>query len=332
MARVDITIPCYNYGRFLEACVHSVLDQSLREVRVLIIDDASSDDSPDVARKLAALDSRVSVSLHKENQGHINTYNEGIAWAQSDYFMLLSADDLLAPGSLDRAAQVMDANPDVVFAHGDAFVWQDSSPLPEFDAQLDWAWVRQDLVTEMCMLGANVVFTPTAIGRTSIQKAIGGYRAVLPHSADMEMWLRFGTQGAVAKIDAVQAVYRKHSTNMSDAYFGEDWGDYWHRQATFDLFFGEFGDRLSDRRGLQSLAMHALARQAFDNGVKLVRSGLDLSKRDRVSKGLKLLRASFSAHPAYGAGRLLHGTLERGRKGRIASSFKHAAGKLRART
>lgn len=332
MARVDIVIPCYNYGHFLEACVHSVLDQSLREVRVLIIDDASSDDSPEIARKLAASDSRVSVSLHKQNQGHINTYNEGIAWAQSDYFALLSADDLFVPGCLDRAAQIMDANPDVVFAHGDAFVWQDNSPLPEFDAQPNWTWVRQDLVTEMCTLGANVVFTPTAIGRTSVQKAVGGYRAALPHSADMEMWLRFGAQGSVARIDAVQAVYRKHSTNMSDAYFGEDWGDYWHRKATFDLFFGEFGDRMSDRRGLQSLATQALAGQAFDNGVRLVRSGLHHSKRDRVSKGLKLLRASLSASPAYGARRLLHGALERGGKGRIASSVKHAAGKLRART
>ena len=50
MAKVDIVVPCYNYGRFLEACVESILRQSITDIRVLIIDDASSDDSLLVAK------------------------------------------------------------------------------------------------------------------------------------------------------------------------------------------------------------------------------------------------------------------------------------------
>ena len=114
MANVDVVVPCYNYGRFLESCVRSVLEQSLTNVRVLIIDDASSDDSLAIATKLAEEDRRVSVISHAENWGHILTYNQGIEWACADYFLLLSADDFLLPGALARAATILDGNPDVV--------------------------------------------------------------------------------------------------------------------------------------------------------------------------------------------------------------------------
>ena len=63
MSRVDVVIPCYNYGRFLAGCVAGVLDdQPGVDVRVLIIDDASQDDSAEVAQKLAAADDRIEVA------------------------------------------------------------------------------------------------------------------------------------------------------------------------------------------------------------------------------------------------------------------------------
>src|SRR3954464_13492345 len=108
MAKIDIVVPCYNYGRFLQTCVASIVTQSMADLRVLIIDDASSDDSLRAARILAQGDRRVAVVTHERNHGHIETYNEGIAWATGDYFLLLSADDVLVPGALQRATEVMD--------------------------------------------------------------------------------------------------------------------------------------------------------------------------------------------------------------------------------
>ena len=63
MSRVDVVIPCYNYGQFLADCVSGALDdQPGVDVRVLIIDDASQDDSAEIARKLAAADDRIEVN------------------------------------------------------------------------------------------------------------------------------------------------------------------------------------------------------------------------------------------------------------------------------
>src|ERR1700757_2140947 len=75
MSKIDVIIPCYNYGRFLEECVRSVVAQQIADLRILIIDDASIDDSLSVAKQLAASDRRISVVAHPSNRGHIATYN-----------------------------------------------------------------------------------------------------------------------------------------------------------------------------------------------------------------------------------------------------------------
>ena len=59
MSRVDVIVPCYRYAHFLRECVESILSQPLTDVRVLIIDDASPDHTPEVAAELATRDKRV---------------------------------------------------------------------------------------------------------------------------------------------------------------------------------------------------------------------------------------------------------------------------------
>src|SRR5205823_3987651 len=116
---VDVVVPCYKYGHFLRQCVESVLSQEGVDVRVLIIDDCSPDNTPDVAAQLVREDPRVEYRRHTVNQGHIATYNEGLLdWVNGDYCLLLSADDWLTPGALARAARVFSAHPDVVLVCG----------------------------------------------------------------------------------------------------------------------------------------------------------------------------------------------------------------------
>ena len=98
MSSVSVIIPCYNYASFLPACLESVLSQGV-DVAVLIIDDCSTDDTPTVGAALAA-DPRVTFRRHEQNIRHIATYNEGLDWANGDFTVLLSADDLLTPGAL----------------------------------------------------------------------------------------------------------------------------------------------------------------------------------------------------------------------------------------
>jgi glycosyltransferase involved in cell wall biosynthesis len=224
LSRIDIVIPCYNYGRFLYQCVNSALGQVGVDVRVLILDDASSDNTAEVAAGLAREDSRVAVIRHNTNKGHINTYNEGMDWASADYMLLLSADDYLLPGALARATNLMDAHPEVGFSFGNVIELSGNGNETPTKSIIEPTNDSAKRILEgyefIELSGAdNLVATCSAVVRTELQKRLGGYRNELPHAGDLEMWLRFAAHASVGFIFAYQGVYRFHGTNMSTAYY-----------------------------------------------------------------------------------------------------------------
>jgi glycosyltransferase involved in cell wall biosynthesis len=194
------------------------------DVRVLIIDDASPDNTAEVAAALARENPRVTVIRHSTNKGHINTYNEGIQWASADYLLLLSADDYLLPGALSRAEDLMDVHPEVGFTFGNVIELSDSgneTPTKSIIEATDDSHKRILEGREFIELSGadNLVATCSAVVRTELQKRLGGYRVELPHTGDMEMWLRFAAHASVGFISAYQGVYRQHRANMSTAYY-----------------------------------------------------------------------------------------------------------------
>ena len=265
MAKIDVVVPCYNYGRFLEECVASVLNQSMRDVRVLIIDDASSDNSSEIARKLADTDPRVHVLRHEHNRGHIATYNEGLlGWANADYSLLLSADDVVTDGAFARAVQLLDANPNVGMLYGHAAYWYDDEPRPHIRTHQRGTsiWRGHDWLRIVCQRGHCVTPTPTAIVRTSIQQAIGGYRSDLPHTADVEMWMRFAVHSDIAYIrGADQALYRIHNNNMTVQRVPII--DLKQRKAAYDAIFFSYSALIQDADCLHRTANRKIAKEAL---------------------------------------------------------------------
>lgn len=276
MSRVDVVVPCFNYARYLERCVASVLDQPEIDVRVLIIDDCSSDDTAEVMRRLASRDARIECRRHDVNRGHIQTYNEGLlGWATGDYCLLISADDLVTPGAITRAAWVLDSCPDVGLCYGKQIVFSDSVPeLPAGSRAADVSVSSGlDFWEQSCRTAQNLVATPTAVVRTSVQRAAGGYRETLPHSGDLEMWLRIAARADVAAIDAPQAFKRMHGQNMQVQYVSRAREDLRQRRLAFESALEDCQPLLpaaspfdqSFRRALSLEAFWA-ASTAFDKG------------------------------------------------------------------
>ena len=263
MQRIDVIIPCYNYGRFLRDCLHSVLTQDGCAVRVLLIDDCSTDDSLATARALVAGEPRIELRAHEVNKGHIATYNEGIDWLSAPFMLLLSADDIVAPGAFARALALMDVRPDMAFLYGQSLRFRDGIPLPTKSpagsAPAPWRTGRADLEAE-CGGAVNPVDTGTAIVRTRCHKVVGHYDPALPHSGDMHMWLRLATLGEVGFVDAVQAFTRIHASNMQyGAYDGLMLGDFRQRTAMFRDFFVRHGATLPDAARLEAQVFRRLA-------------------------------------------------------------------------
>lgn len=290
MSAIDIVVPCYNYSHFLEDCVGSILTQSVTDLRVLIIDDASRDNSVAVARRLALADPRVTVVAHARNKGHIATFNSGIAWANGKYFLLISADDVLAPGALERAIKLMDEHPEIVLTYGDIETWREGDPRPAIKADAPLEWSRTDLIGAMCRTATNFVSTPTAIVRGVVQKAVGGYNPTLPHTADLEMWLRLASHGEVAYIRNVQAIYRRHGDAMSNPYLSDVLPDYLQRWRGFVAFFDRADSSDPRMAALRQSTSRALADQAF-------RHGIDELRRGRLKQAKALIGWAIKLYP-----------------------------------
>ena len=266
MATVDVFVPCYNYGRFLRECVESILTQEGVAVRVLILDDCSTDESSDVGLALAAADPRVEYRRHDVNRGHIATYNEGIDWAAGDYTMLLSADDMLTQGAFLRAVRVMEAHPEVGFVYGrhirfinrrDIIV-EPGQYTPRIEIRTGPRWLER-----ICELGFNPIACPEVLARTALQKEVGGYTVELPHTGDMEMWMRYAARTSVGFIDCIQAYYRVHGGNMSSTLapgMADQLDPCW---KAFCFFFERDGDLVPDARRLRRLAGNTIAQETL---------------------------------------------------------------------
>ena len=276
MTSVSVVIPCYNYGHFLGDAITSVLDdQEGVDVRVLVIDDASPDGSAEVARKIAAHDPRVEVAVHATNRGHIATYNEGLLeWAEGDYSVLLSADDRLTPGALQRARDLLDAHPGVGFVYGYTLHFTHSALLPTARTRVrGWSvWPGQWWLERRFREAHGGITSPEVVVRTSLQKRVGGYDARLPHTGDMEMWMRLAANADVGYLRGVdQAYYRAHGQNMTTSF--SPLRDLRQRRLAYEAVLDRYSERLPDATHLSDLVHRKLgweallaAARAYDRG------------------------------------------------------------------
>jgi hypothetical protein len=259
-----VVVPCYNYAHYLTGCVDSILCQGVK-VQVIVIDDCSTDDTPAVGAALAG-DPRVTYLRHEVNQGHIKTYNEGLALATGDYTALISADDLLTPGALKRAQLVLDAHPEVGFVYGHSLYFQSNDRLPKARGgkpRID-VWDGRDWIVQRCKTATSCISSPEVVVRTSLQQRLGGYRTDLPHAGDLEMWLRFAAHSAVAYLAGVdQAYYRRHAASMQATQFNSNLADLRQRRAAFDAMFDVHGNEVKGAEQLRQQAHRALAKEAL---------------------------------------------------------------------
>jgi hypothetical protein len=207
----------------------------------------------------------VEVVVHESNKGHIATYNEGLLdWADGDYCVLMSADDRLTPGALQRARDLLDARPGVGFVHGLALWCWEGEPQPRPRTRLRGATVRpgREWLARRYRQGQNSITAPEVVVRTSLHKEVGGYDPRLPHSADLEMWLRLAAHAEVGFLRGVdQAFYRVHARNMRKGY--DPVKDLQQKRLAFEFTLQKCADRLPEATRLADDMHRALSREAL---------------------------------------------------------------------
>ena len=96
MKMVSVIVPIYNAACYLESCIDSIINNTYRNLQIILVDDGSTDSSAAICDKFAASDSRI-VVIHQRNSGLVAARNAGIGAASGDYISFVDADDQIAP-------------------------------------------------------------------------------------------------------------------------------------------------------------------------------------------------------------------------------------------
>jgi glycosyltransferase involved in cell wall biosynthesis len=293
MASIDVVIPNYNHAQYLRDCVESILTQDVEDLRLLIIDNASTDNSVEVANELAAKDPRIEIIARKKNLGPHASFNEGVDWAKSKYFALVCADDFLTPGSLKRALSVLEQDANIAFAIGKELLLHQNEPTPSAGLDNEQQWRVSD-GTEFIADRCRKLFVGPFVVRTTVQKKAGHYRQALYFTDDFEMLLRLATFGKVAETQNPQSYRRMHGSNFCDLHKVDRARDLHEFEAAFTSFFAHEGASLplSQRQQLSQLAKQNLVENAYWWGMR------DLTK-GKWTAGFRLLRFAFTRSPIF---------------------------------
>ena len=205
---ISVIVPCYNYGHFLAEALASITAGSL-QVEIVIIDDGSTDQTPDV---VATFDTACDVRfIRQQNAGLSAARNRGIRESRGRYLVFLDADDRLAPGGLEIGAAMLDEHPEAAFVFGRCMLMDASGELQSTPAQ---ARIVRDLYREL--LRRNYIWTPSVVmfRREAVEKA-GGFNPRVNAAADYELYLHIARHHPVWDHGQVVAHYRRHEGNMS---------------------------------------------------------------------------------------------------------------------
>lgn len=202
--RVSVVTPVYNRADYLPEALDSALSQEFEGLEVVVVDDGSTDGTPEVLRRYG---DRIRVH-RQENAGQSAAVNTGVGLARGEFVAFLDSDDAWLPGKLARQAPMLDAEPRAALLYAAVeFMDGDSRPIP--DPRPPRRTPSGDVLGEI--LGGNFIRTPTALFRREAFLAAGGYDPALKCVNDWDMWLRLATGRPVLRDPVPSARYRLHA-------------------------------------------------------------------------------------------------------------------------
>jgi len=201
--RISVLMPCFNQGAFIGEAIQSVLDQTLADAEIIVVDDGSTD--ADTIARLRDLRTPRTTVLRTENRGLPAARNFAAQQAAGALFCALDADDRLAPAWFERAAGVLDAQPELSFVSHWLQTFGDES----------WTWTPTSC--ELPALLARNSVNGAALVRREAFAAVGGYDESMREGCeDWDFWLRLverGFRGAI--VPEVMFHYRRTPSSMS---------------------------------------------------------------------------------------------------------------------
>ena len=215
---ISVCLPVYNTERYVADAVESILDQTLGDFELLILDDGSTDGSPEVLRRYAGRDPRIRLTS-RPNKGLVTTLNELIDQSRGEFLARMDADDIALPERFARQVGYLRAHPECVLVGSRVRLID-----PEGDPLCDWCTDQEHEVLDARLLGGERITSicnPSVMMRRDAVLAVGKYR-LIQLLEDNDMFLRLAEYGRLANLPEVLLQYRVHASNISKSASSHD--------------------------------------------------------------------------------------------------------------
>ena len=221
--RVSFVVPCYRLAHLLKECVDSILAQTFGDLEVLIMDDCSPDDTPQIAKSFT--DPRVRHIRNDPNLGHLRNYNKGIFLARGQFIWLISADDRLRrPYIVERYVDFMDRHPAAGFAFCPGMGLEDGNETSllrySYHGDKDQLFPGPQFFIKL--LKSNSVLAASGMVRRDVYEKLGMFPLNMPFGGDWYLWLLFALHYDVAYLAEPMVHYRQHAQSMTNVLNEED--------------------------------------------------------------------------------------------------------------
>ncbi len=213
MTRVSVVITAYNRAHLIGHTLDSVLAQTYRDLEIIVVDDGSTDDTPEV---LATYGESIRV-LRQQNAGQPEARKAGIRVAHGDHIAFVDSDDLWLPTKLEKQMARLSESRDLAWIYCDAEVFDSSRGQVLYNfSQINpphRGWVGCQLLLR------DFIPSPTPVIRRDVFEEIGYLQASdwSRHGEDWDIWLRIAAQHPVEFIPEVLARYRVHRGAMTQS-------------------------------------------------------------------------------------------------------------------
>ena len=215
MPLVSICIPTYNHARFLRDAIVSASAQRFDDLEIVVVDNASMDETPEIAAEAASRDSRIRYFRHPQNIGLIGNFDACMRLASGQYIKFLCSDDVLESDCVPVMAEVLDSNPRVsIVACARTITDVNLAALRIVRARPVPTRIPGDEMIAECFFLGNRIGEPTAV-MFRRSDAARGFRRSYCQLLDMEMWFHLLQKGDFFTLPQSLCRVRRHDDQAS---------------------------------------------------------------------------------------------------------------------
>jgi len=204
--KVTVLMSVYNGERYLNEAVDSILSQTFTDFEFLIIDDASTDRTPEILRSYD--DPRIRVVTNEENLGLTKSLNKGLALAKGEYIARMDADDISLPERFEKQIKFLENHPNV------ALVGTSCQVIDHQNKALGYDFVQSDVLYED-LIKRNCIHHGSIIVRRSVMNEFSGYNELFRKCQDYALWLQMIKLYQLKNIPEILYKLRSHSNSVS---------------------------------------------------------------------------------------------------------------------